>query len=62
MADGLVDSVRGKGSSSGPRSPRRSRRALERIDEALAEAARTARTAGIGAELHTRLTRALEED
>ena len=64
VADGLVDSVRGKGVFVRAQEPEEIRaRALERIDEALAEAARTARTAGIGAEeLHTRLTRALEED
>ena len=38
-------------------------RALERIDEAFAEAARTARTADIGAEeLYARLASILEED
>ena len=38
-------------------------RALDRIDTALAEAARTARTAGIGAEeLRDRLAHALEEE
>ena len=64
VADGLVDSVRGKGVFVRAQEPGAMRaRALERIDAALAEAARTARTAGIGAEeLHTRLTRALEED
>ena len=64
VADGLVDSVRGKGVFVRAQEPEEIRaRALERIDAALAEAARTARTAGIGAEeLHTRLTRALEED
>ena len=64
VADGLVDSVRGKGVFVRAQEPGAMRaRALERIDAALAEAARTARTAGIGAEeLHTRLTRTLEED
>src|SRR5699024_11886104 len=51
VADGLVDSVRGKGVFVRAQEPEEIRaRALERIDEALAEAARTARTAGIGAE------------
>jgi GntR family transcriptional regulator len=64
VADGLVDSVRGKGVFIRAQEPGTVRaRALERIDEALAEAARTARTADIGAEeLHARLTRTLEED
>ena len=64
VADGLVDSVRGKGVFVRAQEPEEIRaRALERIDEALAEAARTARTADIGAaELHDRLTRTLEED
>ena len=64
VADGLVDSVRGKGVFVRAQEPEKIRaRALERIDAALAEAARTALTAGIGAEeLHARLTRTLEED
>jgi GntR family transcriptional regulator len=63
VADGLVDSVRGKGVFVRAQEPGTVRaRALERIDAAFAEAARTARTAGIGAEeLHDRLTRTLEE-
>jgi GntR family transcriptional regulator len=64
VADGLVDSVRGKGVFVRAQEPEKIRaRALERIDAALAEAARTARTADIGAEeLYARLTRTLEED
>ncbi|MGP5412322.1 GntR family transcriptional regulator [Brachybacterium paraconglomeratum] len=63
VADGLVDSVRGKGVFVRAQEPGTVRaRALERIDAALAEASRTARTADIGAEeLHDRLTRTLEE-
>ena len=58
VADGLVDSVRGKGVFVRAQEPGTVRaRALERIDAALAEASRTARTADIGAEeLHDRLT------
>ncbi len=64
VADGLVDSVRGKGVFVRAQEPEQIRaRALERIDAALAEAARTAWTADIGAEeLHARLARTLEED
>ncbi|MGP5055791.1 GntR family transcriptional regulator [Brachybacterium paraconglomeratum] len=64
VADGLVDSVRGKGIFVRAQEPGTVRaRALERIDAALAEAARTAWSADIGAEeLHARLTRTLEED
>lgn len=64
VADGLVDAVRGKGVFVRAQQPDQVRsRALERIDSALAEAVRTARTAGIGAEdLHDRLTHALEEE
>ena len=63
VADGLVDSVRGKGVFVRAQEPGTVRaRALERIDAALAEASRTARTVDIGAEeLHDRLTRTLEE-
>ena len=64
VADGLVDSVRGKGVFVRAQEPEEIRaRALDRIDEALAEAARTAWSADIGAEeLHARLTRTLKED
>lgn len=64
VADGLVDAVRGKGVFVRPQQPDQLRgRALERIDSALAEAAQTARTAGIPAdEVHERLTHAFEED
>lgn len=64
VADGLVDAVRGKGVFVRVQQPDQVRsRALERIDGALAEAVRTARTAGIGAEdLYTHLTHALEEE
>ena len=63
VADGLVDAVRGKGVFVRPQQPDQLRsRALERIDSALAEAAQTARTAGIpAAEVHERLTHAFEE-
>ncbi|ACU84637.1 regulatory protein GntR, HTH [Brachybacterium faecium] len=64
VADGLVDAVRGKGVFVRAQEPGQVRsRALDRIDTALAEAARTARTAGIGAEeLRDRLAHALEEE
>lgn len=64
VADGLVDAVRGKGVFVRVQQPDQLRsRALERIDSALAEAAQTARTAGIPAdEVHERLTHAFEED
>ena len=64
MADGLVDAVRGKGVFVRAQEPGTVRaRALKRIDAALAEAARTAWSADIGAEeLHARLTRTLKED
>ena len=64
VADGLVDSVRGKGVFVRAQEPEKIRaRVLERIDAALAEAVRAARTADIGAEeLHHRLARTLEED
>ena len=64
VADGLVDAVRGKGVFVRAQQPEQLRnRALDRIDGALAEVARTARTAGIDAdELHERLAHALEEE
>ncbi|MGP5303773.1 GntR family transcriptional regulator [Brachybacterium alimentarium] len=64
VADGLVDAVRGKGVFVRAQQPEQLRnRALDRIDAALAEVARTARTAGIDAdELHERLAHALEEE
>ena len=64
VADGLVDAVRGKGVFVRAQEPGTVRaRALKRIDAALAEAARTAWSADIGAEeLHARLTRTLKED
>ncbi|GAA1309521.1 GntR family transcriptional regulator [Brachybacterium tyrofermentans] len=64
VADGLVDAVRGKGVFVRAQQPDQVRsRALGRVDMSLAEAVRTARTAGIGAdELHDRLTHALEEE
>lgn len=64
VADGLVDAVRGKGVFVRAQEADQVRaRALERIDQALADAVRTARTAGIGAEdLHERLTQSLEKE
>lgn len=64
VADGLVDAVRGKGVFIRAQQPEQLRaRALERIDDALAEALRTARAAGIDAEeLYDRLAELLEED
>ena len=64
VADGLADAVRGKGVFVRAQAEGELReRALERIDAALADAARTARTAGIpAAELRDRLARSLEEE
>lgn len=64
VADGLVDAVRGKGVFVRAQQPDQVQaRALERIDGALADAARIARTAGIGAEeLRERLSVAIEEE
>ncbi|ASK66403.1 GntR family transcriptional regulator [Brachybacterium avium] len=64
VADGLVDAVRGKGVFIRAQQPEQLRaRALGRIDDALAEALRTARTAGIDdEELCDRLAGLLEED
>ncbi|MDN5686718.1 MAG: GntR family transcriptional regulator [Brachybacterium sp.] len=64
VADGLVDAVRGKGVFVRAQQREQLRnRALDRIDAAFAEAARTARTAGVEAdELHERLAHAVEEE
>jgi len=64
VADGLVDAVRGKGVFVRAQEPDQVQaKALERIDLALADAARIARTAGIGAEeLRERLSLATEEE
>ncbi|GAB4096969.1 GntR family transcriptional regulator [Brachybacterium horti] len=64
VADGLADAVRGKGVFVRAQAEDELReRALERIDAAFADAARTARTAGIPSpELRDRLARALEEE